>query len=441
MTIAWSVEVPGTADRAPAFDDIHAYVPLSNGELTALRLDDGRTSWWVAVAATQSLAVGGGLVFVPEEGAVMALESGTGFVRWRAPVGGRISAPALWETGWLIVGLEAGDLLALRAETGETIWRQQPGGTLRVPPTIAGDRLYLALDDKRIVAVDLTSGKTLWEQRLPDTASQILAFGDRLYAGARDNFLYCLLAATGRIDWNMRVGADVLGPAVADDERVYFVAMDNVLRALDRRTGNQRWRQSLTIRPAGPPIRARDLLIVSGRLLDVRGFNRRDGGRAGAFGSPMEVVGLPYYRSGEVIERDRIVALTYTEEFALRLVALAPWREPQPSALDAVPGVPMPPDPAPQIPYDILPGTLLAPDPPPFVPYEALPGILLPTEPPPGPPPFYVLRFSFFWPSSSRIAEARRCTPSVMRSGSAAENASRTVLHRPSSTKKAEPAT
>jgi len=371
--VMWTVDVAASAGLPPSFDARHAYVALASGELTAIRLDDGQVAWWVGVAAIASPVPGGGLLFVPEEGMITALDGATGMVAWRAPVAGRISAPLIVHTGWLIVGLEAGDLLALRADTGELLWRQKTGAAMRAAPAIDGNRLYAALDDKRVLSLELTTGKPLWEQRLPDVASQPLAQGDRLYVGARDNFFYCLSTDTGRIEWKWRTGADVIGPPVVDDERVYFTSLDNVVRALDRRVGNQRWKRPLTIRPSGPPVHARTLIVVGGRTLDLRAFELRDGRPAGRFVEPLDVVGNAFFRPGATADTDRLFALTYSKDFALRLIALGPWREPAPLPLDAVPGTPGVPDPAPPaiFPTDALPLPWLTGDPPPDLPSAA----------------------------------------------------------------------
>jgi outer membrane protein assembly factor BamB len=370
--VVWTADVAGSSALPPAYDALHAYVPLASGELTAFRLEDGQVAWWVAVVAVASPVPGGGRLFVPEEGIVTALEAATGMVAWRAPLGGRLSAPPIFHTGWLIVGLQAGDLLALRADTGEVMWRQKLGATMRVAPAIGGDRLYAALDDKRILALELTTGKPVWEQRLPDVASQPLPLGDRVYAGSRDNFFYCLAANTGRIAWKWRAGADVIGPPVVDEERVYFTALDNVVRALDLRSGNQRWRRPLPIRPGGPPLHAGAVIIVSGRTLDLRAFFLRNGAPAGRFSEAMDIVGAPFFRPGTTTELDRLYVLTYSEDFALRLTALGPWREPAPLPLDAVPGAAWLPDPPPPaiFPTDVLPVPWLSGDPPPVMPSE-----------------------------------------------------------------------
>ena len=365
--IVWTADVTGSSGLPPAFDPLHAYVPLASGELTAIRLDDGQVAWWVAVAPVISPVPGGDLVFVPEDGIITALQAATGAVAWRSPLQGRVSTAPIYDTGWLIAALEAGELVALRADTGEVIWRQPLGAAARVPPAIDADRLYVALEDKRIVSLDLTTGKMMWEQRLPDVASQPLAVADRVYVGARDNFFYCLAAATGRVTWRWRSGADVIGPPVVDDDRVYFTSLDNVLRALDRRVGNQRWQRPLTIRPAGPPIRADTSIVVSGRTLDLRAFLVKDGRPSGRFTEALEIVGGPFFRRGATTDLHRLYALTYSEDFALRLVALAPWREPGPRALEQLPGTPLPQEPGPPsfFPTDLMPTPWLAGEPPP----------------------------------------------------------------------------
>ena len=132
--------------------------------------------------------------------------------------------------------------MALRADSGEELWRQQAAGDVRIAPTVDGDRLYIPTVEGRISARDLLTGAELWSRMLGGSPTDIVATGDRLYVGSKDNFFYSIDTANGRLRWRWRAGADVVGAAVLDESRVYFAALDNLLRALDRYSGVQRWK-------------------------------------------------------------------------------------------------------------------------------------------------------------------------------------------------------
>jgi outer membrane protein assembly factor BamB len=187
---------------------------------------------------------------------------------------------------------------AFRASDGGLIWRRDGGAPAAAPPSLAADRVYVAMTDHRILALHVASGEPVWEQRVAGQPGDILALDDRIYVGADDDYFYCLLAGSGRVDWAWRAGADIVGRGAADHDRVYFTALDNVLRALDRRTGNQRWMRSLPLRPGSGPVVAADTVFVRGVGSVVRAYGARNGEPAGELPVDGDVVAGPHLAAG-----------------------------------------------------------------------------------------------------------------------------------------------
>jgi hypothetical protein len=117
----------------------------------------------------------------------------------------------------------------------------------------------------------------VWERRLGGAPNDILALDTRVYVGGQDNFFYCLLAATGAVDWRWQTGGDVIGRPVSDDRYVYFVSLDNVLRAMNLVTGGQQWMRPLPFRPAWGPAKAGSTIVVAGQTPPLRAYNAKDG--------------------------------------------------------------------------------------------------------------------------------------------------------------------
>jgi outer membrane protein assembly factor BamB len=129
---------------------------------------------------------------------------------------------------------------------------------------VSDDRFAAALAEGDVVAVEASSGRLLWRQRLPAAVSALRATNDRVFVGARDNFLYALDGRDGHVRWRWRTGGDVIGVPEVDLRRVYFVSLDNVVRALDRVNGAQRWKAGLPTRPVGGPLVLGSELVVAG---------------------------------------------------------------------------------------------------------------------------------------------------------------------------------
>ena len=293
LEIGWTAELPAPPATQPGFDDEHAYVPLRDGTLAAIRLHDGSIAWKVEQATALPPAADGGTVVVAEGAAVTALQAATGARVWSFDLGAAVSTAPLRAAGWLIVGLEGGDLVALEAANGRELWRRALGGPLRIPPAFGGSRLFVPIDDGRLAALDLLTGGLLWEQPLTGHPRRVLPL-DAVFVGTTGNYLYRLSLSSGRVDWRWRTGGDVVGAPVVDEERIYFASLDNMLWALDRDSGVQRWRQVLTRRPQAVPGLLGRLLLVSGVSEEVRTFDRETGEPSNALTAPAELGAPPY---------------------------------------------------------------------------------------------------------------------------------------------------
>ena len=304
----WSVAL-GAPSTWPAYDDTHAYVPLRDGQLVAVTLATGEARWAIDRPTELRPAAGDGSVFVASGQSLLALERDSGLVRWQASVDGTVSAPLLWDTGWLIAAVDNGDLVALRGTDGREIWRRQLGGGIRIHPSIAGQRLFVPMADGRILGLDLTSGEQLWARALGGSPTRILALDD-LFVGSTDNFFYSLSPKNGVVNWRWRTGADIIGRPVADEDRVYFLSLDHVLRALDRRSGVQRWTQAVPIRPMTGPRPAWDTLIISGVSPEILSYRMIDGEPTGFYLAPTELAAPPHVIEDPSPEGPSVVILT-----------------------------------------------------------------------------------------------------------------------------------
>lgn len=210
-------------------------------------------------------------VFVASrDGAVHAIDAGTGKRRWRTPE--RAARPYPWghESGdrylsspviagaFVIIGSGDGNVYALDAATGAARWTAATEGRIRATPAVANGKVFVGSYDGRLYAFDLSSGKRLWRY---DTEGVKLNSGDFgydrrslqsspavangiVYVGARDGFLYAVDANTGALRWSYdnKIPWVIASPAVADGI-VYAGNSDaHIMQALDAATGVERWR-------------------------------------------------------------------------------------------------------------------------------------------------------------------------------------------------------
>ena len=129
MEPLWTTTLLSPPAAAPVYETGRLFVALRDGHMTALNLSDGDVVWQVLQRVDGQPVVGGGLLYLVNGGELFALDTTTGGVNWSISLGASLSAPLIWNAGWLIVSLDTQTLLALRAETGETVWRRKMEAT------------------------------------------------------------------------------------------------------------------------------------------------------------------------------------------------------------------------------------------------------------------------------------------------------------------------
>jgi outer membrane protein assembly factor BamB len=329
----WTVTFDPPPAAAAAFDQSYGYMPIENGELVAIALDDGATAWRVTLPTRQPPATGDGVVFVATDATVTALEQRTGDTLWEAPVGARIVAPLDWQGQWLFASLETGELVALQPGDGRVLWRQPLGSTLAIAPSAADDRLFVALADGRLAALEMTTGTVAWTLALAEPVTGLLALDDQLLVGTRANQLHSVSIDRGRMRWTQKVGADVAGAPAADDDHVYFVAFDNVLRALNRRNGNLKWTRKLPSRPASGPLRVDNVVLVPFSTQNIGAYVAATGAESFSIRTG-ELRGVLFVRESARATSPRFISMS--REGALH--GYAARFEPPPAPLGDLPG-------------------------------------------------------------------------------------------------------
>lgn len=242
----------------------------SDGMVALFTMDTGSRLWRTDTQADKdrSTNVGGGVSWGPEGGPagtvyattgraeILALDAGTGAIRWRKPLGsparsaatiadGRLvvltlddrlqafssgngdrqwsyqaaaaattllgqAAPA-YSDGIIVAGFGSGDLAALRADSGALAWSDSLAsargrGTLtdlsgiRALPVIDRGRVYAIGGGGLLVSLDLRSGRRLWEREAGGIQTPWLA-GDWLFVQTADQALAAIGREDGRVRW------------------------------------------------------------------------------------------------------------------------------------------------------------------------------------------------------------------------------------------------
>jgi outer membrane protein assembly factor BamB len=307
----WTLALNNQFTAPPGYDQMRVYFAIDGDRVVAYEILSGVQTWLASVRSQMQPVSGGGLLFLVEPDALTALNVTDGSVAWQVPFAEKLSVRPVWDNGWLVLCTEPGEILALRAADGHLVWRRSLESRAHALPALAVDRVYVPTTNNRVVALRIDNGELLWERRLGGSPNDILALDERLYAGAKDNFFYCLMAKDGRVAWRWRTGGDAIGLPIAHEGRVYFVALDNVLRALNLKSGVQLWMRPLALRPAWGAVRAGSTIIVAGLMASLPAYDMKDGKPAGELTAAKDVAAPPHALEEPGTKRPMVLFVTH----------------------------------------------------------------------------------------------------------------------------------
>jgi outer membrane protein assembly factor BamB len=307
----WTLALTSPLAAPPAFEGGTGYFPLEGDQIVAYDLTVGKPRWTASARPQPYMIAGGGLLVFADAEALVALKTGDGSVSWTLPLSDKlVASPVLSEDVFVVATSTA--VLALRSADGTVAWHYGLETPVHGTPSTSDGLLFVPLEDGRVIALRLDTGEMVWQRRVGGAPNDTRAVGDQVFVGSSDNYLYCLLARDGRIDWRSRTGADVISAPFVDERRVYFISLDNVLRALNRGHGVQQWKRVLPFRPAWSVLKAADTLVVVGLPGAASAFSMKNGSPAGEsnFGVGVELAAPLHGFESNIALGPIIVAVT-----------------------------------------------------------------------------------------------------------------------------------
>ena len=205
------------------------------------------------IAAAGLTLVNGG------DGVLYAVDSSTGNLRWRVPVGDALVAgtPAMAD-GIVYAAAQGHGLMALNLHSGAPLWRVDTHLPVRAAPIVAGSLLFVMVGANDLLCLDRLTGKEYWEFRSEDVLSDFwpsqgqpaitVDDGGLVFAalGASTEF-NALSLRTGRKAWEQTMDSRMVGSPVYDAQLglVFAATWSGQVYAMDGRTGTIKWRFAL----------------------------------------------------------------------------------------------------------------------------------------------------------------------------------------------------
>lgn len=155
-----------------------------------------------------------------------AVDKATGSVKWQQPEAGSpaeataaelTSCPAVGG-GMVFAPDQEGVLTAYSASDGQLKWERKARGPIRGAPIVVDKTVYYGSDDDNLYAIDIATGNTRWILSLGDDLNSPPAYQNGMvFAVTADMKVWAINAETGAPRWTSRVTAPTLGiaPVVA----------------------------------------------------------------------------------------------------------------------------------------------------------------------------------------------------------------------------------
>lgn len=267
LVVEWSYKTDQTLNFTPAIADGNLYVPLSAGNLIALRLSDGKFEWRAEmggdisaapVADERSVYVASQtitpLVHSARTGGILrALSRNSGVTIWSRNLSTPLKAVLAIDNTTIYGCGGDGSLYSIDKDSGALRWVLSHSSPLLGSPHQTAEKVYIASRDGSLLAIDKKTGKSLWRYQTPSLSITSIAVGiDRIFLGTSDGYIYAIEETSGVLAWRVRNGSGI--QALIDTQLgLVATASDNFVYFLSQRRGKRIWKRQLPGRVASIP--------------------------------------------------------------------------------------------------------------------------------------------------------------------------------------------
>lgn len=271
---------PAEADRASAFyaaplvtDTGLVIVGGYHRMVYALGAEDGRLAWQYRGAGDRvigSAALAGDLVLVPvADGTLHALRLDDGQMVWTFKANaGLWSAPLISGDHAYLASLDH-HLYAVRLSDGQAVWDVDLGSALVDTPSLVDGLLLVGTFDQRLVAFEPGRSEPIWTMSTQGRVwGNPVAADGQAYFGDVAGFVYAFDPASGRELWRFTQPNPVVPTPAVDAGRVFFVTQAGEVYARTAEDHAALWQtsgdQAETLgRLLADPIVVGELLLVA----------------------------------------------------------------------------------------------------------------------------------------------------------------------------------
>ena len=196
--------------------------------------------WASVVMAGENLFVGSG------DGNFYSIDSATGKVVWKLPLGARIESTACLNKNVAYVGCDMGILFAIQLRNGSILWKKSLSEYIRSSPYCNGEQVFVGSisPEKKsgmFWALRADNGSTSWKRAMGPVFSSPVVDQDDIFIGSDDETFYCL-GTNGALKWQTSLAGKIRSTAALAREFLYAGGFGGAFYKIRKGTGEVMWR-------------------------------------------------------------------------------------------------------------------------------------------------------------------------------------------------------
>jgi len=234
-SVLWSRPVVGSPGAGPAVTDDYILVPMLNGQVETLSIEDPKRPASLVRSfgriLVQPVVSSNSVAWTTDSGNLyVSLAHGTG-LRFRMKASDAInSAPAFLGPDKVYVTSFDGYLYCVNERKGNILWRFTTGEPLMHSPVALGDKVYAISTRGNMFAVDANTAAERWV--VPGIRSYLAGTEKRLYCLGERGELVILDAATGSPVGMLPIAVGDVPLLNAQTDRVFLVTSTGFVQCL-----------------------------------------------------------------------------------------------------------------------------------------------------------------------------------------------------------------
>lgn len=291
VELQWKFKINGAVRSTPVISGNNVVVGSSDRFLYCLNKETGKEIWkFKAEGAISSSPVikNENVYFACRNNMLYSVQLSNSALLWKKILG----TPLQYDWGFdyyvgsptvdnktIFIGSASGNLYALRLNDGKELWRFKASSLIRSTSAVDEYNVYFGDCSGKVFALDKTNGNLVWQfSTIGDTldnenfgfdrkaviASPTL-YGDKLFIGGRDGYLYALDRSTGKELWkyDYQVSWIISTVAVKNDILVTGTSDGRFVHALNVNDGKELWRfMTQATVWASPAISGNDIVVI-----------------------------------------------------------------------------------------------------------------------------------------------------------------------------------